>query len=143
MNNEEEFLNSIDCCFPYENESQWRALILQGRDISENASFGVLEEISRKPFGSQVSEKEQLAMVGVWEEENKHPLVQPVIEAAKAIITNDLLSVERVLKLLDQVQSYRNQYCAVNIIYFACDDVEDLADEKWQRIVNSWKEQGL
>src|SRR5688572_10989532 len=61
--NEEEFLNSIDCCFPYENEGQWRALILQGKAISDNASFGVLEEICRKPYGNPVSEKEQLAMV--------------------------------------------------------------------------------
>ena len=73
--NEEEFLKSIDCRFPYENENQWRALIHQGKEISENASFGVLEEISRKPFGNKISEKEQLKMVGAWEIENEHPLV--------------------------------------------------------------------
>ncbi len=138
--NEEEFLNSIDCRFPYENESQWRALIHQGKEISENASFGVLEEISRKPFGNKVSEKEQLIMVNVWEIENKHSLAKPVIEAAKAIIKNEPLSVERALELLSQVQTFHNLYCALNIISFACDDVEGLADKKWQEIVNSWKE---
>jgi hypothetical protein len=141
--NEEEFLNSIDCCFPYENESQWRALIIQGREISGNASFGVLHEIARKPFGNQASDKTQLAMVDAWEVENKHPLAKSVIEAAKAIITNNLLSVEKALELLSQVQIYRNQYSALNIILFACDDVEGLADEKWREIVDSWKEQVL
>lgn len=141
--NEEEFLKSIDCRFPYENENQWRALIHQGKEISENASFGVLEEISRKPFGNKISEKEQLKMVGAWEIENEHPLVQPVIEAAKAIITNEPLSVEKTLGLLSQVQAFRNLYCALNIISFACDDVEGLVDKKWQEIVNSWKEQIL
>lgn len=136
--NEEEFLNSIDCCFPYENESQWKALILQGNAISENASFGVLQEIARKPFGNQVSEKAQLAMVDSWEAENEHPLAKSVIEAAKAIITDNLLSVEKVLELLSQVQAYRNQYSALNIIYFACDDVKGSTDKKRQEIVNSW-----
>ena len=56
--NEEEFLNSIDCRFPYEDKGKWRALILQGKNISDNASFGVLEEIARKPHGNQVSEIE-------------------------------------------------------------------------------------
>jgi hypothetical protein len=136
--NEEEFLNSIDCRFPYENENQWRALILQGKEISENASFGVLHEITRKPFGNQVSEKAQLTMLDTWEAENKHPLAKSVVEAAKAIITNNLLSVEKVLELLDQVQIYRDQYNALNIISFACNDVEGLADKKWQEIVHSW-----
>ena len=107
--NEEEFLKSIDCCFPYENESRWKALILKGKAISENASFGVLHEIARKPFGNQVSEKAQLAMVNFWDAENEHPLAKSVIEAAKAIITDNLLSVEKVLELLSQVQVYRNQ----------------------------------
>jgi hypothetical protein len=140
---EEEFLNSIDCCFPYENEGQWRALIIQGREISGNASFGVLHEIARKPFGNQVSDKMQLAMVDTWEVGNKHPLAKSVIEAAKAIITNNPLSVEKVLELLSQVQVFRNQYSALNIILFACDDIEGLAEEKWQEVVDSWKEQAL
>jgi hypothetical protein len=137
---EKEFLNSIDCCFPYEQESQWRALIFQGNKISANASFGVLEEIARKPFGNPVSQQEQLVMVDVWEAENKHPLVQPVIEAAKAIITDTLLSTNRVLEMLSQVQAYPNLYTALNIIYFACDDVEGVVDEKRNKIVNFWNE---
>ncbi len=137
---EEKFLDSIDCRFPYEDESQWKALILQGKAISENASFGVLHEIARKPFGNQVSEKTQLAMVDFWEAKNEHPLAKSVIEAAKAIITGNLLSVEKVLELLSQVQVYRNQYSALSIIYFACDDIKGLTDEKWQEIVNSWQE---
>ncbi len=141
--NEEEFINSIDCCFPYENESQWRALILQGKAISENASFGVLHEIARKPFGNPVSKKLQLDMVDAWKAENGHPLAKSVVEAAKAIITDNPLPVEKILELLRQVQAYRNQYCALAIISLACDDVKGLTDQKWQEIVDSWEEQIL
>jgi hypothetical protein len=140
--NEDEFLDSIDCCFPYEDEGRWRALILQGKEISDNAAFGVLEEISRKPYGNPVSEQAQLTMVAAWEAENKHPLTHSVIEAAKAIVTNQPLSVDRALELLSQAQAYRNQYGALNIIYFACDDRQGRADEMWHKIVNSWKNQG-
>lgn len=59
-----------------------------------------------KPFGNKISEKEQLKMVGAWEIENEHPLVQSVIEAAKAIITNEPLSVEKTLGLLSQVWGF-------------------------------------
>jgi hypothetical protein len=141
--NEIEFLNSIDCCFPYDNEDQWRALILQGKEISDNASFGVLEEISRKPLGNPVSENEQLVMLDAWEADNQHPLAKSVIEAAKAIITDTHLSVDRVLELLSQVQPYRNMYSALNIIYFSCDDTQGLVDEKRQQIVNSWEDHSL
>jgi hypothetical protein len=137
--NESEFLNSIDCRFPYQDEPRWRALILQGKTISANASFGVLHEIARKPFGHGVSEREQLAMLGVWRAENDHPLVQLVVEAAQAIITGNLLPVDRVLELLDRVRAYPDQYCALGIISFACDDVHGIADEKRQAIVNFWE----
>jgi len=139
--NEETFLNSIDCCFPYEDESQWRKLILQGKSISENASFGVLEEISRKSSGSQVSEQQQLAMLDCWRAENKHVLAEYVIEAAKAIITGKPLPITTVLDYMDKVQDHKNQFCALNIISFACDDMDGFADEKWQNIIESWKKQ--
>ncbi len=137
---EEAFLNSIDCCFPYEDEHQWRKLILRGKSISDNASFGVLEEIARKPLGSKVSEHQQLEMVDCWQAENKHPLAEYVIEAAKAIIVNKSLPIATVLDYMTKVQDYRNQYCALNILSFACDDVDGLADEKWQNIVAFWEE---
>lgn len=138
--NETEFLNSIDCRFPYQDEPHWRTLILQGKSISANASFGVLHEIARKPFGHGVSEREQLVMLDGWCAENDdHPLAQPVVEAARAIITDHLLAVDRVLELLDRVRAYPHQYNALNIIYFACDDLQGVADEKWQAIVNFWE----
>ncbi|MCB9433677.1 MAG: hypothetical protein H6668_17025 [Ardenticatenaceae bacterium] len=137
---EEAFLNSIDCCFPYEDEHKWRKLILQGKSISDNASFGVLYEIARKPLGSKVNEHQQLEMVTCWQAENEHPLVECIIEAAMAIIVNEPLPIAMILGYMDKVQDYRNQYGALSILYFACDDVDGLADEKWQNIVSSWRE---
>lgn len=139
--NEETFISSIDCCFPYEDESQWRKLILQGKSISDNATFMVLEEIARKPYGNPVSEKQQLEMVDAWESENKqHPLAKDIIEAAKAIIVHKPLPIATLLDYMNKVQEYRNQFCALNILYSACDEPDfEVVEEKYEKIVESWK----
>jgi hypothetical protein len=140
--NEETFISSIDCRFPYEDESQWRELILQGKTISDNATFMVLHEIARKPYGNPVSEKQQLEMVDSWEAENKqHPLAEYVIEAAKAIIVDKPLPIATLLDYMNKVQDYRNQLCALNILCFACDEPDfEVVEEKYWAIVESWKE---
>lgn len=137
---EQEFLDSFDAQFPYNDDSQWRGLISEGIKISPNASFCVLEEIARKPSDSAVSKDLQLAMVKVWEEENNHPLSKSVIKAAKAIITDRLLPVSDVLSKMSEISNYPHQYGALNIVYFACDDVDGLADEQYRNVVASWKQ---
>ena len=52
---------------------------------------------------------------------------------------NDL-SVTRVLELMGEVRKYVNQYQAINIVYFACDDVDDKADAKYNEIMSAWKD---
>ncbi|MEI7768529.1 MAG: hypothetical protein WCI67_01010 [Chloroflexales bacterium] len=83
------FLNAIDCCFPYADEQQWRALIAECHVISANAAFGVLEEIARKPASNPVRPEEQLMMVDAWAEGATHPLTPLVLQAATAIITDE------------------------------------------------------
>lgn len=133
------FLNAIDCRFPYADERQWRALIAEGHAISANAAFGVLEEIARKPAGNLVRPEEQLAMVAAWAEGATHPLTPLVLEAATAIITDELHSVERVLALFAQIRAYPHQYCALNIASFACDDVNGHADAAYEEIIAAWR----
>jgi dTDP-D-glucose 4,6-dehydratase len=123
----------------HHDESKWRALIFQGKTISDEASFCVLHEICRKPISVDVSKQELLTILYVWRQENDHPLAQQTIEAAEAITTNNYLSVDRFLELLRQVQKHPNQYNALSIIYFACDDVQGKADKKYDEIVNYCK----
>lgn len=137
--NEAEFLNAIDCRFPYHDEAQGWTIIQQGHAISDNAAFGVLHEIARKPATSTVSAQAQLALLAAWGQANTHPLKLQIMEAAAALITNKPLSIERVLEVMRQVRPYRNQYAAIGIAYFACDDVAGRADELWQEIIDSWQ----
>lgn len=99
--NEAEFIDSIDCAFPYHDEEKWRALITQGRAISANASFTVLFEVCRKPISVRISRQKRLAMVDAWSKENDHPLSPVMIEMAKTLVTrgNFALPVERGLEV--------------------------------------------
>lgn len=138
--NEKDFVDSIDCCFPYEDEEKWRELILQAKDISANAAFCLLYEIAMKPQSSHVSAKRQLEIVEVWAAENLHPLAEQAIVAAKAIISGVSSPVPQVLEWMDSVQPFKDSFCALAIFYSACDDVDGSVDKKWHSIVNSWKE---
>jgi len=79
-------------------------------------------------------------MLDAWRKENDHPLSAAVVEAAKALIMGCDLSVARVLDLMSKVQNHLNQYQALNIVYFACDDVDGRADAKYEEIVSGWKD---
>lgn len=46
---EQEFLDSIDCNFPYFDEKKWKELILQSFTINNNAVFCILDEVCRPP----------------------------------------------------------------------------------------------
>ena len=94
----------------------------------------------RKPSSARVTKQEQLAMLDAWRKENDHPLSAAVVEAAKALIMGCDLSVARVLDLMSKVQNHLNQYQALNIVYFACDDVDGRADAKYEEIVSGWKD---
>lgn len=95
----------------------------------------MLHEICRKPDSARVSRQKRLAMLDAWSRENNHPLSPAVIEAAKALIMGDDLSVTRVPELMSEVQKYVNQYQALNIVYFACDDVDGRADARYEEII--------
>ncbi|TMP01938.1 hypothetical protein CWC11_20485, partial [Pseudoalteromonas sp. S3178] len=45
----EEFYYSIDCKFPYHQESEWKHIIVQSIEIGDDAPFLVLHEICRVP----------------------------------------------------------------------------------------------
>lgn len=141
--NEQEFADSFDGCFPYEDEEKWRVLILEGKAISDNASFCVLHDICRKPFGSAVTPDEQLRMLGEWSKVNRQDFAPIVIKAAKAIIADELLSVAEVLAQMESIRKYRGQYAALAIVYFACNDTEGALEGPYFQIINEWKENAV
>lgn len=137
--NEKEFIESIDACFPYENERKWRELIDEGIQISDNSSFMVLHEICCAPV--EVSKDTRYKMLSVWKNKYTHPVRDLALESGTAIIEERDISIEKALSSLKQISKFNGLYNAFAIVCFSCDDVEDKADDLFEEIVRSWKNQ--
>lgn len=74
--NEEEFINSIDCCFPYGNPMKWKNAINTAVGISNNACFMVLHELCRPPRSSNVKYETKLKIFKFLSMKFRHPLMK-------------------------------------------------------------------
>jgi hypothetical protein len=137
--NDHRFAELIDCRFPYGDESEWKRLVDLGRSISPNAHFITLDEISRPPRSANVTAAEQLAMVRYWSAGFEHPLKEAILECAVARIEGRYLSVAHVLRLMDEMaRDHKRQWGALVIALQACDDVDDVADDRFNVIKSEW-----
>jgi hypothetical protein len=136
---EEEFVESIDCKFPYSDEAKWRDVIKLGSKISSNAAFGVLEEICRPPKGMEVSVQQLEQILNYWRTEFSHPLAESIGNVASLMIKREKISPEEAENLLRIVANYPYLYCALNVPYFACDDKDGIVDKTYKEIIHSWE----
>jgi hypothetical protein len=139
MTDDMSFERLVDCRFPYRDEPEWKRLVDLGRSISPNAHFISLCEISKPPVSAGVTAAEQLDMVRYWSEGFGHPLKEAILECALARIEQRDLSVEHVLRLLDEIaRSHKGQWGALVIALQACDDVDDVANDRFDAIKSEW-----
>lgn len=136
--NEEEFINSFDCKFPYEDQPKWIQIIEEGCKMSSNAAFAVLHEICRPPHGKKVTSKQLREMADYWSENANFPLAVPISKAAYAMIDHQELSVSEVIEIMNIVSNHRNEYSALAIAYFSCDDMEGVVEDRYKEIISSW-----
>jgi hypothetical protein len=137
--NEEEFIQSIDCCFPYSDEVKWKALVVAGAEISPNSAFMVLQEICRPPKSSKATPNHLKKIAEYWFEHFEHPLAARLYEIALHKINGHELSVSQVLAHFEEIRKFPNQYNALGIAYFACDDPEQEIEEPYNEIIRSWQ----
>ena len=67
-----------------------------------------------------------------------HPLKESIFDAAREMIDDKKLSVEDTIYRMRPIKEYRREYCALNIIYFSCDDTEGKVESIYQEITSSW-----
>lgn len=137
---ETEFIEKIDGNFPYHSEPEWRALVELGASISPNAAYMVLHEICRAPLSKKVTLKSKRAMLEYWRQNFNHPTMTSVLRAAEVMIKGEDLPVEESMSIMKIISAYPNQYNALSIPYFACDDIDERADELYQKIISAWRE---
>lgn len=135
--NEQEFIESIDFNFPYQDEVKAIELIDQARGISLNASYMVLHEIVRAP--NEVSSIVGKKLYDQWLNGFNHGSFPIVREAAESLLSGRELTVSRAIELMQQMESEKGQYCALGIIYFSCDDQDGKADDLYNQIIEQWQ----
>ena len=137
---ESEFIQSIQCNFPYHD--RLRAMELAGIacSISPNAAFAVADEVSRPPYSDSPNPEICFEVLDYLALNLHHPLAEPVIDLARmrVAVGQGSISVEDSVRALRQIEEFPGQYAALSIAYFACSDIDGLADMELERINAAW-----
>jgi hypothetical protein len=141
------FFDRMEAGFPYKDAQRASALIAEGWSISLNAAFFVLSEICQPDEDAGVRRPKLLALFEAWHAGGDHPLNEPVLRCAKAIIDGEPLPLEEGLRIMDEVAAYAGQHNALSIASFAsysdAPGVDDALGEAYERIVEGWEQQGV
>ncbi|MFN7551387.1 MAG: hypothetical protein ACK59M_16575 [Pseudomonadota bacterium] len=132
------FIASIDCKFPYEDRDAALDLAKQACLLSPNAAFAVVDEVSRPPKGIAPTPQFGIEVLSFVEQHLAHPLATPIIGLAREIVLGRSVSVPEAVLALRQVERFPGQYCALSVAYFACDDVDGIAERELNRIKAAW-----
>ena len=135
---ESDFIASIECRFPYENRALAIEIASQACALSSNAAFAVVDEISRPPVGESSLPEMSEEVLSLIEASLVHPLTTPILDLARRLVAGKVVSVPESLFVLRQVERFPGQYCALSVAYQACDDIDGVADQEFNRIVAAW-----
>jgi hypothetical protein len=133
------FLESIDCQFPYHDHARAIAVVEEACSISPNAAFAVVDEISRLRLDKPISVEFSTTLLALIEQRLSHSLVKPIIRIAQKLVLNQPVSVTESVLVMREVERFPGQYSALSVGYFACDDVDGIADTEFNRIKAVWE----
>jgi hypothetical protein len=135
---EKEFIDSIDCRFPYKDASSALALIEQGCAISGNAAFGVVYELARVPKSKHASQKVLLALLDHLDRRLQHPLKDMVFPVVRSIIRKHRIPDAEAVRLMENIRNNPGEYNALAIVYFAAEDCGEAVETAYQDIQKAW-----
>ena len=137
---EQKFRDSIDCDFPYTDRSQAEALINQASTISEDAVLAVIYELCYPGSPNPVSKhpRERLELLQLAADQSSYPLKSLIINTAQRLIRDEELSVQEAVEAMRKISKYPDEPTALNILYFSCDDVDNIADKLYKEIEMEW-----
>ena len=135
---ESAFVASIACRFPYQDRVRAIHVTEEACSISSNAAFAVMDELSRPPKGESAPLALSMELFSLIEKRLSHPLVQPILALARNLVAGQTVSVAESVSVLRQTEQFPGQYAALSVAYFACDDVDGVADMEFNRIRHTW-----
>jgi hypothetical protein len=136
---EEQFIASVDCCFPYGDLAAGRALIDQACGISPNAAFMIAHELARPPRSAAAPKGARGELLAYLASRLVHPLAPLVIAFAERLLDGSYVPVAEAARVMLEIKSFPGQYCALGLAYMACDDVDGEADGLYEDILREWQ----
>lgn len=123
-----EFIEKINCNFPYQDKELCIQLIKESAAISDNAIFTVVEELCRiPPMNRSIASHEYLLeLLEITAKEINHPLKEMVLNTARVMIVEKVISVDEAIENMKIIRDYPGQWGALSIMYFSCDDTEGI-----------------
>ena len=118
---ETDFSERIDCSFPYDDLDAALALIKEGRSISLNADFCVLDEDLQAPRSALVTRTRRHELLQAWSSTFEHSLKEPLVGCAVALIEGVALPWPQCADTMRLVAQYNGQFAALGIVYFAAE----------------------
>lgn len=138
--NEIQFLDKIDCNFPYQDRHESLLLIEEASTLSTNALFSIIEELCRIPESerSNISCEALLDLLYLTAQKLNHPLKELIVEVAYKMIRRQEITTHDVKTKMEIVKKYPGQYAALSTLYFSCDDNEGKLESIWNNIISEW-----
>tara|TARA_Y100000739_G_C20382694_1_gene361966 strand:- start:184 stop:648 length:465 start_codon:yes stop_codon:yes gene_type:complete len=137
---ETQFIDKIDSKFPYSDVKLSKSLIEEAKSISPNAVFTIIEEIARISVSDRkkVSESQLKILLNQTTSNFEHPLLGHVLPTVVLMIENKEQTVDNAIILMNEIENYPGLWGALSLVYFSCDDVNGIADQKFDEIREKW-----
>jgi hypothetical protein len=138
---EAEFVNRIDCQFPYSDREQALALASEALRISTEAAFRVVYEVCNVPRGADEDLETCREVLQRIETRLAHPLGRVILPVAKEMVEGRRLPAADRIELMRRVAPFRGQYAALQIALTAQDPDEspdEEPDRVYDEILASW-----
>lgn len=138
MRTESEFLEAIDCRFPFGDRAACLVLVEEACAISANAAFAVVDEIVRPPRSAEVAVVEQRELLELVFARLQHPLVDVIRPLAELRLDGREATVGEGLAALRAIARHPGQYAALGIASLAADDRDGQLDRADEAIRSAW-----
>lgn len=131
------FIEKIDCKFPYNDQSESFQIIDEATKIGSEAVYAVVHEVVRVPKSQAITVELGELYLNRLYSGFKHPLKSLVFGIANSLISKRPVSESEVIAALNAIKSYPGNYSALNVAYFACWSQE--VDDLYTKITTSWQ----
>ena len=135
---EAEFIQQIDCCFPYKAPLKWKRLVTQAARMSPDAAFMVVHELCRPPRSVSVTYAAREIILEHLGKRFHHPLLSALRPLILTFMRGERVSVSTAAAAMRRVARYRSQHNMLAICYFSCNDRNGCLDGLYESIVVKW-----